>query len=218
MKRLFAILAALTVAAPAGAFIVPPEPPPEPEEPAFNTTKVDLRYCFEQDKSGEMISKTYNRKCVEVGNQTNMLWSEPEKCDDFEGCVKVGLLMNNDFYGTAYFDDRFIGTVAVFKDKDSAITYFTEFTISCQGAIHDVALQGINWRVNFNTVTYQYDVKQLTRDVCNKAFNVDTQKIKRNWRYLAISASCNIKFDGDWEKREHCKQQYILRQERLQWK
>ena len=218
MKKIFSILAALTVATPVGAFILPPEPTPEPEEPAFNTTKVDLRYCFEQDKSGEMISKTYNRKCVEVGNQTNMLWSEPEKCGDFEGCVKVGLLMNNDFYGTAYFDDRFLGTVAVFKDKDSAITYFTEFTISCQGAIHDVALEGINWRVNFNTVTYQYDVKQLTREVCNKAFNVDSNKLKRGFRYIAGSVSCNLKHEDDWKKRDRCKDNVLFRQERLHWK
>ena len=147
-----------------------------------------------------------------------MLWSEPEKCGDFEGCVKVGLLMNNDFYGTAYFDDRFLGTVAVFKDKDSAITYFTEFTISCQGAIHDVALEGINWRVNFNTVTYQYDVKQLTRDVCNKAFNVDSSKLKSGFRYITGSVACNLRHEDDWKKRDRCKDNILFRQERLHWK
>ena len=189
MNKIFAILAALTVAAPAGAFIVPPEPP-KPEGPTYNTTKLQHRFCYEMDNDGEMIGSTYNRKCVEEGRQTNMMWTTPEKCDDFEGCLKVGMLMGNDFYGDVYFDDKFfMDTVAIFDRRNSPITYFEQFTVKCQGALHDIALQGVQWKRSFNTVHYRYDTMQLTHDICNKAYNVDTLKLKRSFPYIAGAVS-----------------------------
>lgn len=225
MKKILSLLATASLAtasiAPANAFIVTPDKEPEPEGVSYNITKLDHRFCFELDGSGEMISKTYNKKCVEVGRQTSMMWTTPEKCDDFEGCVKVGMLMGNKVYGDAYFDERFIrDDVPIFKNKDSAITYFDEFTINCQGATNDVALELINWRVNYNVVRYQFDVSKLNRAICNKAFDVDTKAARNHWSIIPAALDCQHHFHRDSEvaKREHCIEHHIHMIERSQWK
>ena len=221
MNKILPLLAIALSIAPANAFIVTPDKEPEPESVSYNTTKLDHRFCFELDESGEMISKTYNKKCVEVGRQTIMMWTTPEKCDDFEGCVKVGMLMGNKVYGDAYFDERFIrNVVPIFKVKDSAITYFDEFTVSCQGATHDVALELINWRVNYNVVRYQFDVGNLNRAICNKAFDVDTKAVRNHWSIIPVALECQLHFSRDSEvaKRDFCVEHHIRSLERRQWK
>ena len=218
MKKIFAILAALTVAAPAGAFIVPPEPP-KPEGPTYNTTKLKHRFCYEMDDTNNIIDSTWNKKCVEEGRQTIMQWTDPKKCDDFEGCLKVGMLMNNEFYGDVYFEDKFFrDKVAIFDRRNSPITYFEEFTVKCQGGLHDVALEGVQWERNFNRVHYRYDTLQLTRDICNKAYGVDSLKLKRSFPYIAGAVSCNLKFEDSPDRRDHCKDMVLFRQEQKLWK
>ena len=109
-------------------------------------------------------------------------------------------------------------TVAIFDRRNSPITYFEQFTVKCQGALHDIALQGVQWKRSFNTVHYRYDTMQLTRDICNKAYNVDTLKLKRSFPYIAGAVSCNLKFEGYPDRRDHCKDMVLYRQEKKLWK
>ena len=101
MKKIIAILAALTLAAPANAFIVVPE---EDKGPEVNKTKLDLHFCYDVKGTDGIKTGTWNRKCVDIGRKTEMWWTGAEKCDEFEGCVKVGMLMVNEFYDTAYYE------------------------------------------------------------------------------------------------------------------
>ena len=218
MKAILTILAALSVAAPVGAFVVPPDA--VPSGPSSNKTDLKLRYCYEIDEfTNVKLNSTWNKECVKVGRQTRMFWTTPKKCDDFEGCVKVGMLMGNDFHDDAYFEDEFfMKNVAIFKAKKQAITYFDEFTINCQGKSHDVILQGVNWTINFNTVNYRYDTGELRREICNKAFNVDTKAIRNHWRVIPVASACNLSYKDQPKKIDQCVETYIRAQEIKQWK
>jgi len=218
MKAILTILAALSVAAPVGAFVVPPDA--VPSGPSSNKTDLKLRYCYEIDEfTNVKLNSTWNKKCTKYGRQTSMYWTTPEKCDDFDGCVKVGMLMGNGFHGDAYFDGGFfMKTVAIFKAKKQAITYFDEFTINCQGKSHDVILQGVNWESNANTVNYRYDTGELRREICNKAFNVDTKTIRNHWRVIPVASACNLSYKDQPKKIDQCVETYIQAQESKQWK
>ena len=219
MKKIFAILAALSVAVPANAFIVVPE---EEKGPKVNKTKLSLWLCFDLDSRGKMISGSWNKKCTDVGNQTEMWWTGAEKCDDFVGCAKAGMFMVNDFFDTAYYEgELYEGKIPTFVDKTTPITYYPSVTINCRKGSFGVYLKGIDWERNFkeyNPTMYRYSTTNLQREICNKAYNVDTKAIKRSFGYIAMVAACGAAHDDNWEKREKCKDDYVRKQERLQWK
>ena len=213
MKRIFALMAALTVAAPANAFIVVPE---ADRSPLRTRTDVMLRFCYELHSSGEMNSETWNKTCVPTGNQSSVMWTNAEKCDDFEGCAKVDMLVTNTFLGDAFYNDRVdAANRPIFEAKPKPLTYLESATLNCQKPPSDITIEGVDWEKNLNKVHYVYDTKQLQREVCNEAYDVDNSTTLLD---AAVTWACAQKHPHNGDDRNKCVDELRYNRERRQWK
>ena len=215
MKKLFAILAVSMMAAPANAFIVVPD---EVKDSSLRTTQLDHVLCYETDNSGEMKPETYNRRCSEDARKRNtvLAWKNVEKCDDFEGCLKVDVHIKDSRWGSFNFDNRVVGTTPIFAHNNpSPQDKFDRITMDCQDVHNKVEIQVKNWEYSFDNPThYLYDTQEAQRDICNAGFG----KPEVEPLDALHAVSCGLAHGDDYEKREACKENHQRRRERQHWK